>query len=181
MRRTHSQVHVHIQCHRSPDPIPEIPAPRPHLQSVNLNCSCCLLLWSDRRENPPTNPDGNSCLTVDVVVLLCSKNGRSSGDVARLARRDGLLGRFGRFFALFSKEALHLGEIVGKKEREMDPQYPLYAPLARLRINDPRLDPSLLDIAPYFIEDLSCSRYVRNPDTRCVKGHELGSESRRLA
>ena len=45
---------------------------------------------------------------VDAVVLLCSETGRSSSDVARPARSDGLLGRFGCLFVLFAKEALHL-------------------------------------------------------------------------
>ena len=41
------------------------------------------------------------------VILIGSKTGRTSSDVARVIRRDGLLRELGCSFSLFTKEALH--------------------------------------------------------------------------
>jgi hypothetical protein len=62
--------------------------------------------------------------TVDAVIPLRSKTGRFSGEVARRVRGDGLLGRFGCFFALFIKEALHLIRDRRQEGRNGSPRYP---------------------------------------------------------
>ena len=60
---------------------------------------------------------------VDAVVPVHLKTGRFSSDVARSVHGGGFLGWFGRFFALFVEEALHLIRSRWRKGKSEGPRY----------------------------------------------------------